>query len=149
MVWEIHLSEESALIWDLAIGFFILFFSILFFLLGFETTNTNDYLSSKKENIQKFNRNNSDGSDRDEGDTELDNIFYSDGFDSTNSESYSANIPNDDNDSRNSVLMPKISIRNKLFRLDLVTPKLINFMNENEKETYISNCRQLYSEIYD
>ncbi len=124
------------------------FFNTLF-ALGLETTSTSDYLSSKNENIQKFNRNNSDGSDRDERDTELDNIFYSDGFDSTNSESYSANIPNDDNDSRSSVLMPKIYIRNKLFRLDLVTPKLINFMNEYEKETYINICRQLYSEIYD
>ena len=58
-------------------------------------------------------------------------------------------MTNDEDDTYNSAFMPKISIRNKLFRLDLVTPKLINCMNDSEKENYITICRQLYSEIYD
>ena len=55
----------------------------------------------------------------------------------------------DGDESNNSVYIPKISIRNKLFRLDRITPKLINLMNDNEKEKYITICRQLYSEIYE
>jgi hypothetical protein len=116
---------------------------------GHEITNVNEFVP-KNVKSQNFRRNNSDGSDRDDVDAEIENMFYSDGFDSTNSEStYSTNVTNDEDDTYNSTFMPKISIRNKLFRLDLVTPKLINCMNDSEKENYINICRQLYSEIYD
>lgn len=46
-------------------------------------------------------------------------------------------------------LIPRVSVQNRLIRFDLITPKLINLMNQNEKDDYINICKQLYTEIYE
>jgi len=70
----------------------------------------------------------SDGSDRDDQDDES-NSYYAD----------------DDND----LSTPRVTVQNKYHRLDKLNPHLINLMNEQEKDFYISICRQLYTEIYE
>ena len=104
----------------------------------------------KRYSSYNFRRNNSDGSDREEADIDSEDLLYSDGFDSTNSEStYSSSNVNPNEDDLNDSNIPRVTVKNRLFRLDRITPKLINLMNDSEKENYINICRQLYSEIYD
>jgi transcription initiation factor TFIIE subunit alpha len=143
---------------------------------AFETpmATTNGYHNRQSLNKNNFRRNNSDGSDRDDldfGDSEDTNLtFYSEvgsgGFDSTTNSQTCMSSPDDydeedsnmcnnnnnnNNNNKNNVtqFIPRVTVRQKLFRLDRITPKLISLMNEHEKESYINICRQLYSEIYE
>jgi hypothetical protein len=59
-----------------------------------------------------------------------------------------SNENNDDTDDAD-LNMPLISVQKKPIRIDRITPKLINLMNEEEKDAYINICRQLYSEVYE
>lgn len=84
---------------------------------------------------QSFGRNHSDGS---ENSDEYDEDY----------EEEQANLsllvdPNED------LLVPRVLVRNRPVRFDRVSPKLINQMNEQEKENYIELCQKLYMEIYD
>ena len=71
----------------------------------------------------------SDGSDRDEPEDDESNSYF--------------------NDDEEEPQVPRITVKNRSYRLDKLNPYLINQMNETEKEFYINVCRQLYTEIYE
>lgn len=92
---------------------------------GFYKTNIN---SSNNVNFY-HSKSYSDGSDRDDPEEEESNSYY-----------------NDDN---TEPLIPRITVKNRSYRLDKLNTCLINQMNDTEKEFYINVCRQLYTEIYE
>lgn len=116
----------------------IIYFFIFKEIVGLEEKGLNGYKNGHIQSNYNFKRNNSDGSDRDTLDSE--DTFYSDDLDSSNSL---------DNENDDDSMLPRLTVKNKYVRLDRITPKLINLMNEVEKENYINICRQLYTEIYE
>ena len=46
-------------------------------------------------------------------------------------------------------LIPKVKVQDRLYRFDKINTKLIKLMNDEERELYISVCRQLYTEMYE
>jgi len=72
----------------------------------------------------------SDGSDRDDQEDDESQSYYNE-------------------DEEEDLCVPRITVQNKFYRLDKLNPKLINQMNDLEKEFYINVCRQLYTEIYE
>ena len=46
-------------------------------------------------------------------------------------------------------LLPRVTVQNKLYRLDKLNPYLIQLMLDKEKEHYINVCRQLYTDVYE
>jgi hypothetical protein len=72
----------------------------------------------------------SDGSDRDDQEDDESQSYYNE-------------------DEEEDLCVPRITVQNKYYRLDKLNPKLINQMNDLEKEFYINVCRQLYTEIYE
>jgi hypothetical protein len=95
-----------------------------------------------------FKRNHSDGSDRD-------NEYDDEYLDDLSDRNPNSNDPiGDDLDEFNDhnhddLIMPRVYVQNKPIPLDKINSKLINLMNENEKDSYISMCRELYSVIYE
>lgn len=98
--------------------------------------------------INGFKRNHSDGSDRD-------NEYDDEYLDDLSDRNPNSNCPiGDDLDDYNDhnqedLIMPRVYVQNKPIPLDKINPKLIDLMNENEKDSYISMCRELYSVIYE
>ncbi len=90
-------------------------------------------------------RNHSDGSDRDNDFDEdySDDLESNTGKSSSHDDEHLFDLDDDD------LVMPRVFIQNKPIALDKITPKLINLMNESEKDNYINICRELYSVIYE
>ena len=72
----------------------------------------------------------SDGSDRDDPEDDESNSYFG-------------------NDDEDDISVPRVTVQNRNYRLDKLSPYLINQMNDAEKEFYINVCRQLYTEIYE
>jgi hypothetical protein len=46
-------------------------------------------------------------------------------------------------------LIPRVKFQNSRIRFDRITPKMISHMTDEEKNSYINVCRQLYTDIYE
>lgn len=99
-----------------------------------------------------FRRNHSEGSNSNSIDSLDSEENYGEYASTENDENYSVDqfmFDSINEAYQHSGNIPLVSVQNKFMPFDRVTPKLINMMNETEKETYIDICRRLYTEIYE
>lgn len=90
------------------------------------------------------NRSHSDGS---ENSDEYDEDYEY--FEDSASQTHQHHHQQHSMDQNEDMYIPRVYVRNKPIRFDRITPKLINLMNDHEKDSYINICRQLYTEIYE